>query len=120
THMTSTRRTLILGALAFAALPVGAPFRTALAAPRAPVPPDVAPPMDSAEAFIAWMKDNRGENPEKLAERYARYQAMIQNKDLWTPKEYRAFLLTPREEFALQRNYKRAYEHNFLDIGYGV
>ena len=32
----------------------------------------------------------------------------------------RAFLLVPREEFVLKHNLGRAYDHAFLDIGYGV
>ena len=32
----------------------------------------------------------------------------------------RAFLLVPREEFVLEQNLSRSYEHAFLDIGYGV
>jgi protein-L-isoaspartate(D-aspartate) O-methyltransferase len=47
---------------------------------------------------------------------------MVRNKDLWGASTIRAFLLTPREEFAAVSAaiHKRAYEHAFLDIGYGV
>ena len=47
---------------------------------------------------------------------------MVRNKDLWGAATKRAFLLTPREEFAAVNAaiHKRAYEHAFLDIGYGV
>ena len=45
---------------------------------------------------------------------------MIENKDIWREKELRAYLLTPREDFVLDRNRSRAYDHAFLDIGYGV
>jgi protein-L-isoaspartate(D-aspartate) O-methyltransferase len=31
-----------------------------------------------------------------------------------------AFLMTPREEFTLKRSQGRAYDHAFLDIGFGV
>ena len=55
-----------------------------------------------------------------LVLRFDRAQAMIENKDVWREKELRAYLLTPREEFVLDRNRPRAYEHAFLDIGYGV
>ncbi len=104
-------------AAAFLVAPAAGP---AMASPSLQITPDVTPPMDSQQAFVEWMAKNRGEKVEKLNERWARFQAMIQNKDLWTAKEYRAFLLSPREEFALSRNFARAYEHNFLDIGYGV
>ena len=36
------------------------------------------------------------------------------------PKDKRAYLLTPREDFCLPRNLRRAYDRAFLDIGYGV
>ena len=115
--MTRPFLTAALLAAAIFAVPAAMP---ALAAPAVQITPDVTPPMDNQQSFVEWMAKNRGEKVEKLNERWARFQAMIQNKDLWTQKEYRAFLLSPREEFALTRNYARAYEHNFLDIGYGV
>ena len=57
-----------------------------------------------------------------LGQRWDRFQALLKNKDIWGATTIRAFLLTPREEFASVNPaiYKRAYEHNFLDIGYGV
>jgi protein-L-isoaspartate(D-aspartate) O-methyltransferase len=45
---------------------------------------------------------------------------MVRNEDIWDIRHKRAFLLTPREKFVLQQNLGRAYEHAFLDIGYGV
>jgi protein-L-isoaspartate(D-aspartate) O-methyltransferase len=76
--------------------------------------------MDSAEAFVSWMVKNRGEKPRQLSERFARYSALVRNRDLWDDRNKRAFLMTPREEFVLPRNLARAYEHAFLDIGWGV
>ncbi|MGE0154711.1 MAG: protein-L-isoaspartate O-methyltransferase [Reyranellaceae bacterium] len=113
-------RPFLAAALLAAAVLVVPAAGPALAGPTLQIAPDVTPPLDNQQAFVEWMAKNRGEKVEKLNERWARFQAMIQNKDLWTQKEYRAFLLSPREEFALTRNYARAYEHNFLDIGYGV
>ena len=81
---------------------------------------DASPPTNTREAFIAWMKENRGENPTYLGERWSRYKALLANKDLWEDRNKRAFLMTPREEFVLKPNLGRAYEHAFLDIGYGV
>ncbi|MBF0428484.1 MAG: protein-L-isoaspartate O-methyltransferase [Magnetococcales bacterium] len=52
--------------------------------------------------------------------RFERLQALLRNKDVTGEKETKAFLLTAREEFTLERNKPRAYEHAFLDIGYGV
>ena len=92
----------------------------ALADVPKPTPADVSPPTTSREAYIAWMKDNRGEAAEMLGERWDRYQVLLANKDLWDARNKRAFLMTPREEFVLKQNLGRAYEHAFLDIGFGV
>lgn len=100
---------------ASAALP-----RAAAAAVPTPYSFDVAPPADSEKAFIDWMVANRGENPKYLAERFQRYGTLIANRDLWEARNKRAFLMTPREEFVLPQNLARAYEHAFLDIGFGV
>ena len=78
------------------------------------------PPIDSRDKFVAFMQENRKENPAMLVERFNRAQAMIENKDVWREKELIAYLLTPREEFVLDRNKTRTYESAFLDIGYGV
>jgi protein-L-isoaspartate(D-aspartate) O-methyltransferase len=81
---------------------------------------DMAPPMDSAEKFIAWGVATRGEDPKFLAERFARFGALVRNEDVWDDRNKRAFLLTPREKFVRPANLSRAYEHAFLDIGFGV
>ena len=78
------------------------------------------PPIDSTQKFVDFMVQTRHEDPKMLAWRFDRAQAMIENKDVWREKELRAYLLTPREDFVLDRNRSRAYDHAFLDIGYGV
>jgi protein-L-isoaspartate(D-aspartate) O-methyltransferase len=78
------------------------------------------PPMDSAEKFISYMHKWRGDDTRLLARRWGRFQAMVKNNDLRRPKEKRAFLLAPREEFARTRDPARVYSHNWLGIGYGV
>jgi protein-L-isoaspartate(D-aspartate) O-methyltransferase len=112
------RRSFLLCSAAALAGPLFASFA------RANVPTaysfDVAPPMDGSDAFIKWMQDNRGENPRYLAQRWARFQVMRANKDLSDARNMRAFLFTPREEFVLERNLRRSYDHAFLDIGFGV
>jgi protein-L-isoaspartate(D-aspartate) O-methyltransferase len=80
----------------------------------------VYPPMDRKQAFIDWMVANRGEDPKYLSERFDRFLVMVVNKDVLDDRNKRAFLFTPREEFVLQQNRARAYDHTFLDIGYGV
>jgi len=76
--------------------------------------------MGSRDAYITWMVENRDEDPKYLGQRWDRFQALLKNKDIWGERTERAFLMTPREGFVLTRNLPRAYEHAFLDIGYGV
>jgi protein-L-isoaspartate(D-aspartate) O-methyltransferase len=81
---------------------------------------DMAPPMAKRAEFIAWMQANRGEDPRYLGPRFDRYQWMVSIHDLFTDRDKRAFLMTPREEFCLAANLPRAYDIDFLDIGFGV
>jgi protein-L-isoaspartate(D-aspartate) O-methyltransferase len=82
--------------------------------------PDMWPPMARKADYIAWMVANRGENPEILSERFDRYEQINGIGDLYTANEKRAFLMTPREEFALPGDRGRAYIQHYLDIGFGV
>ena len=66
------------------------------------------------------MVANRGEEPHFLAQRFGRYEVLVVNRDVLDDRNKRAFLMTPREEFTLKRNQGRAYDHAFLDIGFGV
>ena len=94
--------------------------RLAFAAVPTPFTPELAPPMGDREAFIKWGVAQRGEDPKFLGERFDRFGAMVRNEDLLDDRHKRAFLLTPREKFVLTQNLGRAYEHAFLDIGFGV
>jgi protein-L-isoaspartate(D-aspartate) O-methyltransferase len=76
--------------------------------------------MDNREKFIAWGVAQRGEDPKYLGERFDRFGALVRNEDIWDDRNKRAFLLTPREKFVRAPNLPRAYDHAFLDIGYGV
>lgn len=78
------------------------------------------PPVDSLQKFVGFMKEKRGEDEKYLKQRYARGVVMIQNKDLRSEREIKAYLLTPRESFCRKWNLGRAYDHAFLDIHYGV
>ncbi|MBV8410208.1 MAG: protein-L-isoaspartate O-methyltransferase [Alphaproteobacteria bacterium] len=93
----------------------------ALSATINPYSWDLNPPTDTRDNFIAWGRA-RGEDPVFLGQRWDRFQAILANKDIWDAKTARAFLMTPREEFAAVNPniHQRAYEHAFLDIGYGV
>jgi len=112
------RRQFLAGAVG---LMGGAFFpRFALAKVPTPFTFDMSPPMDSREKFIEWGVAQRGEDPKFLGERFDRFGAMVRNEDIWDERHKRAFLLTPREKFVLPQNQARAYEHAFLDIGFGV
>ena len=112
------RRTFLfgtLGVIAGIALP-----RRARADVPVPYDWDASPPTDDEASFVAWMVKNRGENPGILAKRWKRYKALVGNKDIVDQRNGRAFLLTPREDFVTAPNLARAYDSDFLDIGYGV
>ena len=114
------RRTFLIGAGSLAA---AAPlWRPGVALADVPKAYDAAmtPPVTSRDDYIKWMVANRGEDPKFLGEHWDRYQALLHNKDIWDAKDGRAFLLTPREFFVRTPNLSRAYDHAFLDIGYGV
>jgi protein-L-isoaspartate(D-aspartate) O-methyltransferase len=119
------RRDFLAGSsAAFAAglLPGAASFLPAAAWANVPEPYsfDLMPPFDKRDAFIAWGVKSRGEEPKFLGERFDRFRILVANRDVWTDADKRAFLMVPREEFALKRNVGRAYDNAFLDIGYGV
>jgi len=81
--------------------------------------PDMWPPFARNE-FIAWGVANRAEDAAMLGKRFQQYQTLLSFYDLWTPREKRAFLLTPREEFVLPEDRANAYIGHYLDIGFGV
>jgi protein-L-isoaspartate(D-aspartate) O-methyltransferase len=81
---------------------------------------DMTPPMESRQAFVAWMEKNRGEDPGFLGQRFDRFLQLIAHQDVWDEADKRAFLLTPREEFVTPENLTRAYEWHHLNIGFGV
>ncbi len=111
------RRHFIFGAAALAAGSSAGP-----AAANVPVPYDwnAVPPMDDKAGFIAWMVENRGEDPGFLGKRWDRFKQVVANRDIWDPRDMRAFLLTPREEFVSWSDRGRAYDWHPLGIGYGV
>ena len=112
------RRNFLLGtagALAVGLIPDNLPANVSK-----PYSWDISAPTNSRESFVGWMQTNRGEEAKYLSQRWSRYEALLRNKDLWEKRNMRAFLFTPREEFVLKQNLSRAYEHDFLDIGFGV
>src|SRR5262245_61604531 len=59
---------------------------------------NAAPPMDDKSSFIEWMVRNRGEETGFLGQRWDRFRQAVASRDLWDPRDLRAFLLTPRAE----------------------
>ena len=115
------RREFMIGAASMAGAAAISPIvAPAWAAMPAAYDKEAMPPLTNRDAYIAWMVKNRGEDPKFLGERWARYGALMANKDLWDKRNQRAFLLAPRESFVLSKNLGRAYDHAFLDIDYGV
>jgi protein-L-isoaspartate(D-aspartate) O-methyltransferase len=96
------------------------------AAPAAPAPAptviadDTSFPIDSEEAYSAWIQKNHPEDPKWLPQKWERSRIMLQNQDILHDREMRAFLFTPRERFAQPKTITHSYESAFLDIGYGV
>jgi len=88
--------------------------------PTTPSSFDLMPPTTSKDAYIKWMVENRGEDPKALSMRWDRYVYCKANRDFYSIANERSFLLTPRDQFILKRDFNRAYERAFLDIGWGV
>src|SRR6476620_9943636 len=80
---------------------------------------ELSPPLDDRDAYIEWMVTNRGEDPKLLQQHWSRYEAVVQANEGGEGLMKRACLLLPRVEFLLPRILGRAYEHAYLDIGYG-
>jgi protein-L-isoaspartate(D-aspartate) O-methyltransferase len=110
------RRKFLVTAAATAAWPIGCGHANA---PKLDGR-ELMPPMASRESFVNWMREARGEDPEFLRQRWDRFEVLVANRDLVDERNKRAFLMTPREEFVLKHDRYRAYEHAFLDIGFGV
>ena len=95
------------------------PFEANATVPK-PYDYEAVPPMDSINAYVRWMQDNRGEDPKYLRPRFERFQNMVGDRDVWNARDKRAFLLTPREEFCLPESRPLIYDVNYHDIGFGV
>jgi protein-L-isoaspartate(D-aspartate) O-methyltransferase len=109
------RRELLIAAAA--SLAAGA---SAWADVVTPFRPDLWPPTDNRDDFVAWMSANRREEAALIDARYDRYLELLSFNDLWAPSDKRAFLMTPREEFVLPEDRENAYVGHYLDIGFGV
>jgi len=76
--------------------------------------------MSDGASLVLWTQENRGEDPRYLHARFERFQNMVGHVDLWNPRDKRAFLLTPREEFCRPESRGVIYDVNYHDIGFGV
>jgi len=112
------RRDFLTGAAAATTgMVLGAPARANVATP---FDWGLWPPLSGRDAFVAWMKEKRGEDPGFLGQRWDRYLQLVAHADVWDEADKRAFLMTPREEFVTADNLSRAYEWHHLNIGFGV
>jgi protein-L-isoaspartate(D-aspartate) O-methyltransferase len=110
-----SRRGFVLGTLASG-------VAASAARGNVPFPYDweTTPPLDDRAKYIEWMVKARGEDRRYLGLHFDIYERMLRERDLFSDRDKRAFLMTPREEFCLKQNLDRVYESAFLDIGYGV
>jgi protein-L-isoaspartate(D-aspartate) O-methyltransferase len=77
-------------------------------------------PIETKEAWLSWMRNNRNDSPAFLEKRWALAQDFVLSSELKRPEDVRAFLLSPREHFVRERNRGMEYADTWLSIGYGA
>jgi protein-L-isoaspartate(D-aspartate) O-methyltransferase len=77
-------------------------------------------PIETKQAWLAWMSRNRSDDPVFLEQRWEWAQNLVQTSELKRPEDVRAFLLTPREHFVRAQNRGLEYADTWLPIGYGA
>jgi protein-L-isoaspartate(D-aspartate) O-methyltransferase len=77
-------------------------------------------PIETKEAWLSWMRNNRNDSPAFLEKRWALAQDFVLSSELKRPDDVRAFLLSPREHFVRDRNRGMEYADTWLSIGYGA
>jgi protein-L-isoaspartate(D-aspartate) O-methyltransferase len=77
-------------------------------------------PIETKEAWLSWMRNNRNDNPAFLEKRWALAQDFVLSSELKRPEDVRAFLLAPREHFVRSQNRGFEYADTWLSIGYGA
>jgi protein-L-isoaspartate(D-aspartate) O-methyltransferase len=78
------------------------------------------PPLENKTNYINWMLANTKEKEKYIKWRWECVQDIVGWKSLSEPRVIEAFLRTPRENFIRARNVNRAYEHAYMEIGYGA
>jgi protein-L-isoaspartate(D-aspartate) O-methyltransferase len=76
-------------------------------------------PLDSEEAYLAWMLAHTQEEPDYLRARWELSRRFIKSGEL-QGECIEAFLRTPRELFVREQNLSKAYADTWLSIGYGA
>lgn len=79
-----------------------------------------AMPIETKEAWLAWMSRNRSDDPVFLNQRWDWAQDLVISSELKRPEDVRAFLLTSREHFVRAANKGLEYADTWLPIGYGA
>jgi len=77
-------------------------------------------PIETKEAWLAWMSKNRNDDPSFLEERWQWVQKLVVSSELKRQEDVRSFLLTPREHFVRAQNKGFEYADTWLPIGYGA
>ncbi|MDR2500474.1 MAG: protein-L-isoaspartate O-methyltransferase [Treponema sp.] len=77
-------------------------------------------PIETRDAWLAWMRNNRSDAPNFLEERWKLAQAFVETSELRRHEDVRAFLLAPREHFVRRQNKGLEYADTWLPIGYGA
>ncbi len=78
------------------------------------------PPLDNKQDYVNWMLANTKEKEKFIKWRWDCIQDIIGWKSLSDSRVIEALLRTPRENFIRTRNVNRAYDHAYMEIGYGA
>jgi len=78
------------------------------------------PPVNSKSDYVNWILKHTKEKEKLIDWRWDCVQDLISWKSLKEPRVIEAFLRTPRENFIRARNQNRAYDHAYMEIGYGA
>jgi protein-L-isoaspartate(D-aspartate) O-methyltransferase len=77
-------------------------------------------PIETKEAWLSWMRANRGDSPAFLEQRWKLAHDFVESSELKRPEDVRAFLLASREHFVREQNRGLEYADTWLPIGYGA
>ena len=113
---------LVAGAVPARSEEIAGEVATQPLGPLAAEPPGIAlteAQLRSRRAFIEFLAQARGENPEFLGQRWDLVQTLVQSGHLWNRADIEACLLTPREEFIPEARRDRTYKPVPIDIGQG-